>query len=324
MAELTAGVAGTPAFPGTARDLAPLPARLATLAVICIPLLGVVAASCLTWGWGFCWVDLALLLGMYALTGLGITVGFHRLFSHRAFETYPWVKFALAALGSMAFQAWLFQWVAQHRRHHQHSDEPGDLHSPHHHGRGVRGVLRGFWHAHVGWVFLADPPGLGRYVGDLRRSRALRVANALVALWAALGLAIPAALGGLLAASWCGALTGLVWGGLVRVFLVHQVTWSVNSACHLWGARPYRCSDRSCNNAVFGVLAFGEGWHNNHHAFPTSARHGLRWWQLDASYLVIRGLALLGLAWDVKVPSVKEQAMGHRGTEVDVVSQPTD
>jgi stearoyl-CoA desaturase (delta-9 desaturase) len=298
--------------PAEAPGRASLAVRLVTLIVILVPLLGVAAAPFVLWGWGFTWVDLGLLLGMYVLTALGITVGFHRLFVHRSFETYPWVKFILAALGSMAVQGSLFKWVAFHRKHHQHSDRPGDPHSPHTQGRGVLGLLHGVWHAHIGWFFRPDPPDLDRYITDLSQSRSLRVASALFPFWAALGLVIPAVLGGLLTLSWAGVWTGLIWGGLVRVFLVHHVTWSVNSACHLWGRRPYRSDDQSRDNVVFGVLALGEGWHNTHHAFPTSARHGLRWWQIDVSYGVIRTLALLGLAWDVRLPSEQAQLRERR------------
>jgi stearoyl-CoA desaturase (delta-9 desaturase) len=162
------------------------------------------------------------------------------------------------------------------------------------------GLIRGVWHAHLGWCFQPDAPDLGRYVKDLRQSRLLRAVSALFPLWVVVGLVAPAAVGGLLTWSWTGAVLGLVWGGLARVFLVHHVTWSVNSVCHLWGGRPYHTGDESRNNFVFGVLAMAEGWHNNHHAFPTSARHGLRWWQLDMSYWFIRGLALLGLAWKIR------------------------
>lgn len=284
-----------------------LSVRLAVLIAIVVPLLGVLAAPFFVWGWGFRGTDLGLLLSLYVLTALGITVGYHRLFVHRSFETNIVVKFVLAVLGSMAVQGPLLKWVAMHRRHHQHADKAGDPHSPHVHDRGVLGVLKGIWHAHIGWLFDPDPPDLHRYVQDLSRSRALRVASALFPVWIVLGLLIPAVLGGLMTRTWAGVWTGLIWGGLVRIFLVHHVTWSVNSACHLWGLRPYRSNDESRNNAVFGVLALGEGWHNTHHAFPTSARHGLRWWQIDVSYWVIWMLARLGLAWDVKLPTVQAQ-----------------
>jgi stearoyl-CoA desaturase (delta-9 desaturase) len=285
--------------------------KLASLVAVVVPFAGLAAAAFFLWGWGFSWAPLWLLLGMYLATAVGITVGFHRLFSHRSFETTGVVRFVLAALGSMAVQGPLLKWVAMHRRHHQHSDGPGDPHSPHLHGGGLLGLLRGLWHAHLGWVFKPDPPGLDRYVKDLRQDSPVRVASSLFPLWVALGLLLPAALGGLLVGSWWGALLGLLWGGLARVFLVHHVTWSINSVCHLWGGRPYRSDDESRNNFLFGVLGLGEGWHNNHHAFPTSARHGLRWWQIDVSYWAIRALALLGLAWNVRLP--QERALAAQG-----------
>jgi stearoyl-CoA desaturase (Delta-9 desaturase) len=286
-----------------ASDRQPFFTRLATLTAVIVPFLALLVAPFLLWGWGFGWVDLGLLLGMYLLTALGITVGFHRLFTHKSFETNCVVRFILATLGSMAAQGSVLKWAAMHRRHHQYSDAPDDPHSPHQQGSGLWGLICGFWHAHIGWVFRADPADLDRYVKDLRQSTSVRVASAMFPLWIVLGLLIPAILGGLLTGSWAGVLLGFVWGGLVRVFLVHHVTWSVNSICHLWGRRPYPEKDHSRNNFVFGVLALGEGWHNNHHAFPTSARHGLRWWQIDISYYVIRLLALLGLAWKVRLPA---------------------
>jgi stearoyl-CoA desaturase (Delta-9 desaturase) len=285
---------------------------VASLLAVILPFLSLGAAAAALWGWGFSWTDLGLLLGMYVLTALGVTVGFHRLFTHRSFRTNGVVEFALGVLGSMAVEGPLIKWVAMHRRHHAHSDRPGDPHSPHLHGSGVLGLLRGLWHSHLGWVFLPDPPDLDRYNKDLRRSALLRAVSALFPVWVALSLLLPAALGGILTQSWAGVWTGLLWGGLVRAFLVHHVTWSINSVCHLWGTRPYRSGDESRDNFVFGVLGMGEGWHNTHHAFPTSARHGLRWWQIDVSYYVVRALALLGLAWQVKIPSRQARALARR------------
>jgi stearoyl-CoA desaturase (delta-9 desaturase) len=302
-------------------DRAPLGLRVASLVAVLVPFFGLLAAGIYLWGWGFSWVDLGLLLAMYFFTAVGITVGYHRLFTHRSFETRPAVQFVLGVLGSMAVEGPLLKWVAMHRRHHQYSDRPEDPHSPHHRGQGLVGLVRGLWHAHLGWILEADPPGLYRYVKDLRQSRLLRVVSALFFVWVALGLAIPAVLGGVLTQTWMGVWTGLLWGGLVRIFAVHHVTWSINSVCHLWGRRPYRTEDESRDNVVFGVLGLGEGWHHSHHTFPTSARHGLRWWQIDVSYWVIRGLALLGLAWNVKVPSREAQAAqrteprAERGTD---------
>jgi stearoyl-CoA desaturase (delta-9 desaturase) len=276
---------------------------IANLAAVAIPFVGLLVAIVGLWGWGISWVELSLLVGMYVITGMGITVGFHRLFTHRAFETNRVVQIVLAAFGSMALEGPLLRWVATHRRHHQCSDTQDDPHSPHHQGSGILGLLRGAWHAHVGWIFQPDVPFLAHYVKDLAQDKLMRVMSALFPLWVTIGLLIPAVLGGLLTLSWMGVVFGLLWGGLVRIFVVHHITWSVNSVCHLWGRRPYPTPDDSRNNFVVGVLALGEGWHNNHHAFPTSASHGLRWWQIDTSYWVIRSLALVGLAWDVKLPA---------------------
>jgi stearoyl-CoA desaturase (delta-9 desaturase) len=239
---------------------------------------------------------------MYLATGLGITVGYHRLFSHRSFDAPRPVAAVLAVLGSMAVEGPLLKWVATHRRHHQHSDRDEDPHSPHLHGGGLRGLFKGLWHAHVGWIFSPESPGLFRYVADLRKDRLLEWVSRMFPLWAALSLLVPALLGGLLTMTWKGALLGFLWGGLARICWVHHVTWSINSVCHLWGTQPFRSRDHSRNNFVCGVLALGEGWHNNHHAFPTSARHGLKWWQIDVSYWVIRCMECMGLAFNVRVP----------------------
>jgi stearoyl-CoA desaturase (delta-9 desaturase) len=281
----------------------PLGHRVTNLLGILVPFVALIAAIAYAWGWGFGWVELALLLGMYVLTGLGVTVGYHRLFTHKSFSTGPVVTTILAVLGSMSVEGSILRWASFHRCHHQHSDRDDDPHSPHGHGSGFLGIVKGFWAAHVGWMLRRSDRGLGRYVLDLRRSRLIRTLSALFPVWVLLSLLIPAGLGGLLSMSWSGAVLGLLWGGLVRILFVHHVTWSVNSICHLWGSRPFRSNDESRNNAIVGVLALGEGWHNNHHAFPTSARHGLRWWQFDVSYLVIWCLARLRLAWNVRVPT---------------------
>jgi stearoyl-CoA desaturase (delta-9 desaturase) len=275
---------------------------------VVVPFLGLIAAVSFWWGRGLSWTELSLFLGMYIATGLGVTVGYHRLFTHRSFETVRPVKVALAVLGSMAIEGPVLTWAAVHRRHHQHSDEAGDPHSPNHYGGGTRGVLTGLWHAHIGWMFAADPPNLAGYVADLREERLVRVVSRLFGVWALLGLLIPTVLGGLLTGTWTGAFLGFIWGGLVRIFFVHHATWSINSVCHLWGRRPFKSRDLSRNNFLFGVVGLGEGWHNNHHAFPASARHGLRWWELDVSYLVIEALRLVGLAWRVRLPGAEAMA----------------
>jgi stearoyl-CoA desaturase (Delta-9 desaturase) len=292
-------------------ELHPIPPaiQIVTFLAVVLPFLGLILAIVLMWDHGFSWVQLGLLAGMYVLSLGGVGIGFHRLFTHRAFETNKFVKIIFGILGSMAVEGPLLKWVATHRRHHQLSDRNGDPHSPHLHGEGFIGFITGLWHAHVGWLFQPDIPDLSRYVGDLTRERSLRWVSRLFVLWVALGLLIPSILGGLLTMSWTGAILGLIWGGLARIFIVHHVTWSINSVCHLWGSRPYRTTDLSRNNAIFGLLGMGEGWHNNHHAFPTSARHGLRWWQIDMSYVVIRTLALLGLAWNLKLPTKQTMAL---------------
>ncbi len=302
----------TSASPGAGAGRMPLSFRITALIVILVPLAGLMGAIALVWGRGFEWLELALLAGMYAATGLGVTIGFHRFFAHRSFETSRTVQAILAVLGSMSVEGSLLRWVATHRCHHQHSDGEDDPHSPHRHGGGFVNMARGLWRAHVGWIFEPLHEGLNRYVSDLRADRMARALSALFPVWVGLGLLIPGALGGVISGSWSGALLGVLWGGLVRIFFVHHLTWSINSVCHIWGAQPFHCHDQSRNNAIFGVLAFGEGWHNNHHAFPASARHGLKWWQFDLSYLVIRLMAGLGLAWNVRVPSAERLAAKAR------------
>ena len=278
-----------------------------TIFFVLAPAIGVGVAAISVWGVGFDWFHLALLLGMFFVTSVGISVGYHRLFSHRSFKTYGIVQGMLAAMGAMAVTGTARNFVANHRRHHSHADRPGDPHSPHHYeddDHGVWGTVKGFWHAHTGW-FLSktDHPNERRYAAEFFEPSAVRFVDQTNGLWVLLGLITPMAVAGLIGGSWTAAWLGLLWGGLVRIFLVHHLTWSINSVCHLWGNRPYHSGDHSRNNALFGILGMGEGWHNNHHAFPFSSRHGLRWWQLDGGYLFIRGLKLVGLAWDVRSPS---------------------
>lgn len=267
-----------------------------------VPFIGFLAAIFLLWGVAFTWVYLVLLLVMYCLTGIGVTVGYHRLFTHCSFKTSKPVTFILGVLGSMAVQGPVINWVADHRKHHQHSDREEDPHSPHHHGDSALGVLRGAFHAHMGWLFTSKSGGTMKYARDLCKDPLVRMISRLFPIWVLIGLLIPAAVGGLVTGTWMGVLLGFIWGGLVRIFLVHHLTWSVNSVCHIWGARPYNSHDQSRNNLIFGILGFGEGWHNNHHAFPTSARHGLRWWEIDISYIIIRAMGMVGLAHEIRVP----------------------
>ncbi|MEZ6083155.1 MAG: acyl-CoA desaturase [Phycisphaerae bacterium] len=277
--------------------------RLGCLVVVITPFLGFLAAGYGLWGWGFYWTELVLLVAMFIATGLGITIGYHRLFTHCSFETVRPVKIVLGVLGSMAVEGPILRWVATHRKHHQHADKPDDPHSPHKVGERSFGVLAGLWHAHMGWLFKPSSAGLGRYVKDLTNDKTVRRLSQLFGVWVALGLLVPAVLGGLITGTWRGVLLGFLWGGLARVFLVHHTTWSINSICHLWGTRPFNRNDHSRNNMIFGILGFGEGWHNNHHAFPASAKFGLRWWEVDPGYYVICVMKWLGLAWHVRVPA---------------------
>jgi len=303
-----------PPAPGIDPDIeVTLSARITNLLGVTVPLAALGVAIALLWGWAFQWQYLVIMAGMYLISGFGITIGYHRLFTHKSFRTSRPVSAALAIMGAMAAEGSLMQWVSAHRLHHQHSDQHGDPHSPHLHGNSFFAALNGMWHAHIGWALKKRiDENTGRNTRDLRKDPVLRFVDRFFPLWVGLGLLIPAVLGGLMTMSWIGVLLGFLWGGLVRVFLVHHVTWSVNSVCHIWGARPFESKDHSRNNVIFGILALGEGWHNNHHAFPSSARHGLSWWQFDASYVVIRAMKMVGLASDLRVPKPEKQAQFRR------------
>ncbi len=301
---------GTEHAPTTALSPADRRVRLINLGAVIVPFVALIVAIVLSWGVAFDWTQFAIMNGMALATALGITVGFHRLFTHQSFRTNAAVRYILAVLGSMAVQGPVIEWAGAHRKHHQHSDDEHDPHSPHAHeggswGGGVWGTLRGAFHAHCGWLFAGHAKGLGRYTKDLRSDPVLCAANRQFVFWVLMGLLIPAVIGGLVTLSFYGAFLGFLWGGLVRVFLVHHITWSVNSVCHLWGTSPFRSGDHSKNNPIVGVLAMGEGWHNNHHAFPTSARHGLSWWQFDPSYYLIRAMELIGMATHVRRPAAE-------------------
>jgi stearoyl-CoA desaturase (Delta-9 desaturase) len=268
------------------------------------PLAGVVLAMVAFWGRGISGVDLGLFLGFYVVTGLGITVGFHRLLTHQSFKAPTAVRVAFAAAGSLAIQGSVIDWVATHRRHHAYSDRPGDPHSPHVDAAGgTTGILRGLWYAHVGWLFSPEGTVQRAWAPDLLRDRPIARVSRLFPWLVLASFLLPALLGGLLTGTLAGAMSGFLWGGLVRVFVLHHVTWSINSICHVFGTRPFESHDEARNNPVMALLGFGEGWHNAHHAFPASARHGLRWWEFDASWVVIRSLSALGLARDVKTPT---------------------
>jgi stearoyl-CoA desaturase (delta-9 desaturase) len=280
----------------------PLIEQLAMGFGVVVPFLGLIAAVYLMWGHGVDWTQLALLVGFYSFTILGITIGYHRMFTHRALESGPVLRGLLAIAGSMSAQGPVLEWCAMHRAHHKHSDRQGDPHSPHIHGEGFLGLLKGMWYSHMGWLFASDPDLEPANVADLVADPVLRFVDRFFWVWMLVGWLVPGILAGLILHSWTGVLEGVIWGGLVRTFLLHHVTWSINSVCHVWGTRRFNGPDESRNNLVFGLLAFGEGWHNNHHAFPTSARHGLRWWEFDSGWLVVRLLQKAKLVWNVRVP----------------------
>lgn len=275
--------------------------KLITLISVVAPLVGTIVAVWLLWQRLVTWRDLAILGGMYFSTALGITIGYHRMLTHRSFATWPAVRFVFMALGSMALQGPALDWASIHIKHHATTDTDDDPHSP----------VAGFFHAHIGWLFTsmeAEPAVYGSWL--LKDALVLFISKTFF-LWTALGFVIPYLLGG-----W----TGVLWGGLVRVFFLNHVTWSVNSVCHTFGTRMFETSDRSKNNWLVGLLAFGEGWHNNHHAFPRSAFHGLRWWQFDLSAGVIRLLESSGLAWNVwRIPA---ERLAARSTIAGAVSEP--
>jgi stearoyl-CoA desaturase (delta-9 desaturase) len=285
--------------------------RISNLFVVFLPFVAFLTAIALLWNRAVGWTDLAILLALYVVTGLGITVGFHRLLTHRAFETSSWLRTALAAVGSMAVQGSVLVWVADHRKHHAFTDEEGDPHSPHTgHGGGVLGAIKGLAHAHMGWFFTGHGRAeLARFAPDLVRDRGLGVIEKTFFGWVALSLAVPFVLGWGIAGSIEGGLTALLWGGLVRIFLLHHVTWSINSVCHFVGRRRFETDDESRNVFWLALPSFGEAWHHNHHAFPTSAFHGLKRWELDPSAIFIVALEKLGLIWNVvRVPGERQQA----------------
>jgi stearoyl-CoA desaturase (delta-9 desaturase) len=284
--------------------------RFLTGTITALPFLALIIAVWQTWNSALHWSDVAIFAVLYAATSLGITVGFHRMLTHRAFETKPWVRGMFAIFGSVAIQGPVISWVADHRKHHAFSDQEGDPHSPHvDHGHGLKGALRGLLHAHVGWIFKHDQRALQtRYAKDLLDDPVIAWVNQRFLLWVGAGLLVPFLLGWAIGGTLTTALTGLLWGGFVRILVLHHVTYAINSLCHFFGRQPYDSGDHSRNLAWLAPFSMGESWHNNHHAFPTSAAHGLRWWQVDASALVIRGLERAGLAWNVVRIAPERQA----------------
>ena len=274
--------------------------KLILLALVWLPIIGVVSAIALLWNRWVNWVDLTLFLTMYTVCAFGITLGFHRMLTHKAFQAHPWVKTFFLISGSMAMQGPALHWAATHTQHHANSDDEGDPHSP----------LKSLWHAHVGWILNDFKPDIQKYAGAMLKDPIIVFVHKTFWLWVFVGLAIPSLIGAGAAylmgqSALFGALTGLIWGGFVRLFFNQHVTWAVNSICHTFGSRQFETTDESRNNFLFGILAMGEGWHNNHHAFPRSARHGMSWKQPDPSAWAIWLMEKLGLIKDVVLISRK-------------------
>jgi len=277
-------------------------------AFVILPMIALVAAIPLVWGWGVQWHDLGMMAALYVVGCLGITVGFHRHFTHKSFKASTWLRVVLGVAGSLAAQGPVLNWVADHRRHHAYSDKEGDPHSPWLFGTSAPAVAKGFIHAHFGWLLDRGKTNLRRFVPDLLADRAiLRVSNSFGWLVAA-SLLLPALIGGLVTWSWWGAATGFFWGGIVRMGVLHHITWSINSICHMIGRRPFASRDRSRNFWPLAILSMGESWHNLHHADPTCARHGVLRGQVDISARLIWIFERFGWAYDVRWPTTARLA----------------
>jgi stearoyl-CoA desaturase (delta-9 desaturase) len=302
----TATATGTTQPPRDSDSDTPRPAQhtpahqVANVLAMVVPFAGFVAGVVFLWGSLLTWVDLVGLGVAYAFTCLGITVGFHRLLTHRSFATYRAIRYVLAVLGTLAVEGSVIKWVADHRKHHNFTDEDGDPHSPHGNGAGVVGAVKGLWHAHAGWLFNSvGQADRQRYARDLLKDPGIRAIDAAEKPLIAASLAIPFLVGLAVKGTVTGALLTLVWVGLARIFLLHHATFSINSICHYFGRRRFATDDRSTNVSWLSLATFGESWHNNHHAFPTSAFHGLRRRELDIGGLLITLLERVGLAWKV-------------------------
>lgn len=286
--------------------------RAITVLVVVAPLAALGIAVALFWGRGVSVRDLAIGAGMYVVVGYGVTVGYHRMLTHRSFKPTRPLKLFFAIAGSMAFEGGPISWVADHRRHHVFSDRAGDPHSPHRYGTSPRARLRGIAHAHVGWLFNHTRTSPDRYASELLRDRDLVIIDRLFPLWCVISLAVPFGLGYVLGHGIAAALTALLWAGGVRIFVLHHVTWSVNSLCHWIGNRPFETREQSTNLGVLAVASFGESWHNGHHALPRSARHGLLPHQWDLSAVLIRQCERLRWATDVVWPTPSQVAAALR------------
>ena len=284
-------------------------------AFVVVPFIALAAIVPAVWGWGLSWLDVGLAVGFYFFTLLGVTVGYHRYFTHGSFKAKRPLRLFLAVAGSMAIQGPVVQWVADHRRHHAFSDREGDPHSPWRYGNDARALLKGMFHAHLGWLFERRKTNAERYAPDLLKDAALVRTGQMFVVWAFVSLMLPAVIGGLVTGSWFGAWTAFFWAGLVRIGLLHHVTWSINSVCHVMGNRPFMSRDRATNFWPLAILSAGESWHNLHHADPTCARHGVLRGQIDISARVIWAFEKLGWAHNVKWPDPVRLAAKRRPAE---------
>jgi stearoyl-CoA desaturase (delta-9 desaturase) len=285
--------------------------QITNLFAVSLPFAALITAIVLLWNHGVGAMELGLMLGLYVITCMGTTLGYHRMFTHRSFQSSKTFRTLIAVLGSMAVEGSVITWVADHRKHHAFTDVEGDPHSPQLAGPGFWGGLKGLWHAHIGWLFeTVGQADRERFAPDMVNDRALRIVDKTFLLWVILSFAIPFGLGWLIGGGIGSALSALLWGGLVRVFFLHHVTWSVNSICHFFGRRRFEVEDESRNVFWLAPLSMGEGWHHNHHAFPTSAFHGLRFWErmTDPTGLMILLLEKLGVIWNVVRISPERQA----------------
>jgi stearoyl-CoA desaturase (delta-9 desaturase) len=281
---------------------------------VAIPLAALVAAIPLLWGWGLGWHDVLIALAFYWVSGLGVTVGYHRYFTHGSFKAKTGLRVGLAVAGSLAIEGPVITWVSDHRRHHKYSDREGDPHSPWRYGDDWKALSKGLLYAHIGWLFDPNKTSQEKFSPDLLADRRIKVVDKLFPALVAVSLLLPALIGGLWGMSWQGALTAFFWASLVRVALLHHVTWSINSICHTFGSEEFEVRDKSRNVAWLAIASFGESWHNLHHADPTCARHGALKGQLDPSARVIWALEKLGWAYDVRWPDEERLAAKRPAT----------
>jgi stearoyl-CoA desaturase (Delta-9 desaturase) len=287
--------------------------RRDSLVIVVLPAVGALAAVAWAAAYGVTRLDLVLLVVAYSIASIGIDVGFHRHFAHRAFDTHPAVRLLLAIAGSAAAQGRVIRWVSNHRRHHAYSDRPDDPHSPHARPGAPRlGRWAGLWHAHTGWIFSHDPTNTVVFAKDILRDPVLAQVNRYYLVWLLLGLALPAVITGVLRGTLAGAVEGVLWGWALPVFLSQQAAFAVNSIGHYFGRRPFATDDESTNNPWLAIPSIGAGWQNNHHAFPSAARTQIAWWEIDLGWLFLRALAAFGLVWNLNRPTAAQIAARRR------------